>query len=164
MTASILVFADNPTILENLGLTLLGAGYDVITAEDSQAAQAALEAQAIDLVVSDLAVPRPEGLAFFERTRRDSRWAKLPFLFITGLDLPNKLAADNQPAACLYRPVQPEDLLATVEHLLTVVGNTCRSEPPPEWRMVRQSCVGPNNRRRPGDFLWDGRLPPFGNR
>jgi CheY-like chemotaxis protein len=119
-SASILVVDDNPVILENMGLALVAAGYDVATAGDGLAALDLLEAQPVDLVVSDVVLPRLDGRALYQRVREDPRWEGLPFLFITGHELQIGEAQGWHLEPCLCKPIQPEQLLAAVQHRLTL--------------------------------------------
>lgn len=62
------------------------AGYDVVTAQDGIDALDVLEAQSCRLVVSDVEMPRLDGLALARRLRHDPRWANVPIVLVTSKD------------------------------------------------------------------------------
>ena len=82
--AAILVVDDDPEVRELVSQTLQLAGHHVETADDGEAALAALERRAFDLVVSDIQMPRLDGIGLYrEAVRRDARLTRR-FIFVTG--------------------------------------------------------------------------------
>lgn len=81
---TILVVEDNGT-LRQLICTVLGKhGYRVLAAEDGQQALDILEAEYIDLIISDIMMPQMDGYELIERLR-ESKF-NLPILIITAKD------------------------------------------------------------------------------
>ena len=70
------------TLLTNI---LEATGYQVITAVDGMAAWKMLEGTKIDLLVSDIEMPRMDGFALTEKVRADHRFAGLPVVLVTSL-------------------------------------------------------------------------------
>lgn len=70
------------TLLTNI---LEATGYQVITAVDGMAAWKLLEGTKIDLLVSDIEMPRMDGFALTEKVRADQRFAGLPVVLVTSL-------------------------------------------------------------------------------
>jgi len=66
-SATVLVVDDEPAIRETIALFLEAEGYAVRTAPDGLAALAALEQDGIDLVLSDVRMPRLDGIALTHR-------------------------------------------------------------------------------------------------
>jgi two-component system, chemotaxis family, sensor kinase CheA len=64
---------------------LTSAGYEVIVATDGEEAWEALQAESVDLVVSDVEMPRCNGLELTRRIRASSRFQKLPVVLVTSL-------------------------------------------------------------------------------
>ena len=62
---------------------LLGARYDVAVAEDGEAALAAIEKQPPDLVLSDIMMPRLDGLGLLTRLRSNPRTSTLPVVLLS---------------------------------------------------------------------------------
>jgi two-component system, chemotaxis family, sensor kinase CheA len=62
---------------------LEGAGYIVVTAVDGEDGYEKLLSQPFDGIVSDIEMPRLDGIALTERVRKDSRFATLPVVLVT---------------------------------------------------------------------------------
>ena len=116
MTAVILVVEDQPAMQRNIRMGLEMSGYTVVAAADGIEALAVLNAQPVDLILADVAMPRMNGYQLYEQLRRNPRWALMPFIFVSarGLDSDVRygkaLGADDY----LVKPFQLEDLLAIV--------------------------------------------------
>ncbi|NKZ08261.1 SpoIIE family protein phosphatase [Actinomadura latina] len=114
--ATVLVADDNGDMREYLGRLLRGAGYRVGTAADGRAALEAVRRDAPDLVVSDVMMPRLNGLELVAELRADPRTAAVPVLLLSaragqeasieGL----RAGADDY----LLKPFAAADLLARV--------------------------------------------------
>jgi two-component system chemotaxis sensor kinase CheA len=68
------------TLLQNI---LESAGYEVKTAPDGAAGYATLLAEAFDLVVSDVEMPRMDGFELTKRIRGEPKLAELPVVLVT---------------------------------------------------------------------------------
>ncbi|GAA0343422.1 SpoIIE family protein phosphatase [Actinoallomurus spadix] len=83
MPARVLVADDNADMREYLTRLLRGAGHEVTAVEDGQAALEAARADAPDLVVSDVMMPRLDGLQLVAALREDPRTASVPVLLLS---------------------------------------------------------------------------------
>ncbi|MDY0969197.1 response regulator, partial [Sphingomonas sp. CFBP9021] len=83
MPRTILIADDDPHIRQLLAFALAKAGLDTIEAEDGEAALAAVESHAPDLVVLDINMPRMDGIETCRRLRARS---DLPILFLSSRD------------------------------------------------------------------------------
>ncbi|WP_427151998.1 SpoIIE family protein phosphatase [Streptomyces sp. TRM70308] len=81
--AHVLVADDNADMREYLTRLLTGAGYGVAAVADGVEALAAVRAHAPDLVVSDVMMPRLDGLSLVAELRADSRTAAVPVLLLS---------------------------------------------------------------------------------
>lgn len=84
----ILIAEDSVTSRALLRKTLENAGYEVITAVDGVDAFTRLREQDVDLVVSDVDMPRMNGFTLTEKIRTDERLCKTPVILVTALDTP----------------------------------------------------------------------------
>jgi two-component system chemotaxis sensor kinase CheA len=82
----VLVVDDALTVRELERSILERAGYDVSIASDGLEALACLEAEAIDLVLTDVEMPRMDGFALTRAIRGRADLANLPILIVTTLD------------------------------------------------------------------------------
>ena len=126
-SASILVVDDQPEILENLALVLELEGYKVLTARDGVEALAVLEAQTVDLILADIAMPRMNGYQLYERVREDPRSVAVPFVFLTARAMDSDIRYGKALGVDDYltKPIQPEDLLASVRRSLAPGAAAC---------------------------------------
>jgi CheY-like chemotaxis protein len=121
-SASILLVDDQPDLLDNLSLTLGMAGYQTVTASDGFEALAVLQRQPVDLILSDITMPRLDGYQLYHRVRQNPEWAKIPFLFLTGcgflsdgeIRYGKALGIDEY----LSKPIRSKELLAAVQRVL----------------------------------------------
>jgi DNA-binding response OmpR family regulator len=115
--ASILVVDDQLTLRDNVKQLLEEAGYQVLTAGDGVEALAVLQAQPIDLILADIAMPHMNGYQLYERVRENPQWVKIPFIFLTARTMDSDIRYGKQLGVddYLVKPFQFEDLLAIVE-------------------------------------------------
>jgi PAS domain S-box-containing protein len=83
LPARVLVADDNADMREYLARLLRSAGYRVTTVTDGQAALDAVRADAPDLVISDVMMPRLDGLGLVAALRADPRTAAVPALLLS---------------------------------------------------------------------------------
>jgi two-component system chemotaxis sensor kinase CheA len=82
----VLVAEDSITSRMLIKAILEGAGYRVTTAVDGLEAFSLLRAEAFDLVVSDVEMPRLDGFGLTARIRADQKLADLPVVLVTALE------------------------------------------------------------------------------
>jgi CheY-like chemotaxis protein len=120
--AFILVVDDQPQLLESIQMTLELAGYRVCTAGTGIEALTVLQAQLIDLILTDIAMPQLDGYQLCRRVRADDRWNAIPLLVLSArgaeedMRYAKALGADDY----LLKPIEPEDLLTAVHDWLHV--------------------------------------------
>jgi DNA-binding response OmpR family regulator len=113
---AILVVDDEAQIRECMDLLLKAEGFQVITAADGSTALDILNTQSVDLIVSDIGMPRMNGYQLFERVRQRTEWASIPFLFLTVRNMDSDVRYGKELGVDDYlsKPFEPEDLLAAV--------------------------------------------------
>jgi CheY-like chemotaxis protein len=94
---------------------LLGqVGHHIVTASNGAAALDVLGEQTVDVVVSDVKMPRMDGFQLCRALRRDRRWARLPFVFYSSIfigDRAEALGIDLGATAYLdTKHVQPDQI------------------------------------------------------
>jgi CheY-like chemotaxis protein len=83
MSFTVLLIDDNPVNLKLAAEVLLAEGHAIIRAEDAEQALSLLETQMPDLVLTDIALPRMDGLELTRRLKADPRYRHLPVVALT---------------------------------------------------------------------------------
>lgn len=115
--AKILIADDDPHIRQLLAFALEKAGFEVVEAEDGEAALAKAETAAPDLLVLDLNMPRMSGLDVCRQLRARG---ELPILILSSRDeeidrvLGIELGADDY----VVKPFSPREVVARVTAIL----------------------------------------------
>ena len=82
----VLVVDDSLTVRELERKLLLGRGYDVAVAVDGMDGWNALRAEDFDLLITDIDMPRMDGIELVTLLRRDSRLQSLPVMVVSYKD------------------------------------------------------------------------------
>ena len=130
--ATILVVDDEPRLLDSVRRALEAAGYRVLTAGDGVEALGVLEAQPVDLILADVAMPRMNGYQLYERVREDPQWVAIPFVFLTARALDSDVRYGKELGADDYltKPLDPADMLAVVRGKLRRARQLARQRSP----------------------------------
>ena len=121
MPARILVVDDDPLLLGLWKITLEDdADAVVVTADDGAAAIARLD-ERFDLVITDLHMPRVNGLAVIQAVRQ--RWPATPVMLVTGRAASGLVLETVRADVLLSKPFDLDEALATVRSLLRVKGS-----------------------------------------
>lgn len=115
-SADILVVDDVRAVVENLAVTLEAAGHRVLTATDGLQALKLMETEPVDLIVADISMPGMNGYQLLERVRQNPEWLLIPFVFLTARTLDSDVRYGKELGVDDYltKPIEPEDLLASV--------------------------------------------------
>ncbi len=85
--AKILIVEDDPHLREGLAdlLELQNDRYKLVidTAVNGVEGLAALENNTPDLIISDIMMPQMDGYTFLQTVRKNPRWFRIPFIFLT---------------------------------------------------------------------------------
>jgi CheY-like chemotaxis protein len=98
-----------------------GAMGPVLEAADGVEALRRVRADAVGLVISDVALPLMDGMALRQAIRDDAAHARLPVLLISGE--PESAVLIGPDDAFLAKPFNARDLLAAVRSLMSPFGN-----------------------------------------
>lgn len=120
MKKIILTVDDAPTMRKVVALALNGVGHEVIEAEDGLAALGLLQTRHVDLVITDVNMPRMDGIEFTRRARMLPNFQRTPILLLTTESDPGKKTLGRAAGATgwLVKPFQREQLLAVVAKVL----------------------------------------------
>jgi two-component system chemotaxis sensor kinase CheA len=117
----ILLVDDTPTTRVLQKSILESAGYEVLMAVDGVDAWSTLLAEEIDLVITDVEMPRKDGFALTQDIRVSERYRHLPVVLVTGRGSDNDKQRGADAGANAYIVKSSFDhnvLLATIESLI----------------------------------------------
>jgi two-component system, chemotaxis family, chemotaxis protein CheY len=119
MSKTILTVDDSATVRQMVTFTLQAAGYDVLAASDGQDALAKL-AQPLAMVITDLNMPRLDGIGLIQGLRTLPATKYVPIVVLTTeSETAKKQAARAAGAtAWIVKPFRPEQLLSVVQKVL----------------------------------------------
>jgi two-component system KDP operon response regulator KdpE len=112
-THLILVVDDDPSIRQTLSRELALAGYDVVAAADGAEGGEVFAARQPDLVITDLAMPRKDGLALLSEIRRTDA-TPVVVLSVRGEEEDKVRALDLGADDYVTKPFSLRELLARV--------------------------------------------------
>jgi DNA-binding response OmpR family regulator len=118
----VLLCDDEAHILRAAQIKLSHAGYDVSTAGDGQEAWESILASPPDILVTDLQMPRVDGLELSRRVRETPATAQLPILMLTakGFEIAHlELAEKCGVLAVLPKPFSPRELVRYIDTILS---------------------------------------------
>jgi two-component system, chemotaxis family, chemotaxis protein CheY len=116
----ILAVDDSPSMREMVALALKSAGFNVTSAVDGEEALSAARAQSFDLVLSDVNMPRMDGISFIRALRAETAYKHTPILMLTTEASPERKREGKAAGATgwIVKPFDPEQLVATMQRVL----------------------------------------------
>ncbi|MGQ9927136.1 MAG: response regulator [Chloroflexaceae bacterium] len=119
MTTVLLVedYAPNARLLS---FVLEQHGYAVVCARDGVQALGHLQTMPIDVIVTDLIMPRLDGIGLAERVRADARFSHVPMIVVTasGKEYDAVRAAGAGVDVFLTKPVESDELVRAVTQVV----------------------------------------------
>jgi two-component system, chemotaxis family, chemotaxis protein CheY len=138
--ATILIVDDYAPNHRLMSFVLEQHGYAVMAAFDGQQALERLNNVAIDLVLTDLSMPKMDGLSLTRAIRADTRFAHTPIIIVTASsrEQDHVRASGIGVEAFLTKPVDSEDLVNEVDRLL---GRGTNPRPASPFMMFQRSAA-----------------------
>jgi two-component system chemotaxis response regulator CheY len=121
MAKNILIVDDSESIRAVVSIALRSEGYNVIIGEDGQhGLELLLENESVNLIISDLNMPRMDGITFLKEVRKLEKFKYLPILILTTESQESKkMEAKNSGATgWIIKPFVKEKLLAVVKKVM----------------------------------------------
>lgn len=114
----ILVAEDDKNIRTVIAKTLINAGYEVVECVDGVAAVANFERQHIDLVITDIMMPRMDGNELVKQLKKQN--IDIPIIMLTALEhIDDKEKSFNNGADdYMVKPISMKELVLRVKALL----------------------------------------------
>lgn len=121
---TVMVVEDSVATRQFLERLLAGVGLTVLACRDGREALDTLEQRRgeINLIISDVEMPRVNGLELLQKVRADQTYCKTPVLMVTSRtgDQHRQRAIELGASGYLGKPIQPQLLLQTIQPFLSV--------------------------------------------
>lgn len=118
--ATILAVDDSNSMRQMVSFTLKQAGHEVTEAADGVEALELAKKNAFTLVISDVNMPRMDGITLIRQLRTLPNYKFTPLLMLTTESGPEKKQEGKAAGATgwIVKPFNPDQLLATVKRVL----------------------------------------------
>jgi two-component system chemotaxis response regulator CheY len=120
MAKTIMIVDDSGSMREMVSFVLKGAGYDVVDACDGQDALSKLTGKKVNLIISDVNMPKLDGIGLVKAVKLLPNYKFTPIVMLTTESQQAK-KQEGQAAGAkgwIVKPFNPEQLLAAVEKLV----------------------------------------------
>ena len=119
----VLIVDDSLSVRSSLSQLMSDGGYQVVTARDGLEAVNMLEEEAPDVVLTDLEMPRMNGLDLLGYIRNSNQWNPLPVVMITSRTMAKHRQQAEQAGVNSYitKPFTEDEVLASVDRHLTSI-------------------------------------------
>jgi two-component system chemotaxis response regulator CheY len=121
MSEHILIVDDSKTVRNLVAFIMKREGYRVTTAEDGMDGLEKLygASDPIDLIISDVNMPRMDGFTFIKQVREQSAYKDLPIMVLSTEGRSEDIDQGMKLGANLYmvKPAQPEKMVQNIKML-----------------------------------------------
>lgn len=116
----VLAVDDSPSIRGLVSHVLDQAGYEVVLAEDGVEALEIANEQTADLVLTDINMPRLDGIGLISKLRESSNYKYTPILVLTTESGTEKKMQGKAAGATgwIVKPFDPDQLIAVIQKVL----------------------------------------------
>jgi two-component system chemotaxis response regulator CheY len=120
MARLILTVDDSPSIRLMMHLTLTGEGYEVKQTSDGVEALEFARNHNADLVLTDINMPRMDGLTLIRELRMLPAYKTVPMLVLTTESTPDRKLLGKEAGATgwLVKPFNSQQLMATIARVI----------------------------------------------
>ena len=118
--AHILIVDDSKTVRNLVAFILKREGYKVTMAEDGlDGLEKLYSADKIDLIISDVNMPRMDGFTFIKNVREQEAYKDTPIMVLSTEGRPQDINHGMMLGANLYmvKPAQPEKMVKNIKML-----------------------------------------------
>jgi two-component system chemotaxis response regulator CheY len=120
MNEHILIVDDSKTVRNLVAFIIKREGYKVTLAEDGlDGLEKLFSADKIDLIISDVNMPRMDGFTFIKQVREQEAYKDLPIMVLSTEGRPQDIDLGMKLGANLYmvKPAQPEKMVQNIKML-----------------------------------------------
>ena len=117
---TVMTVDDSATIRQMVRFVLQGAGYEVVEATDGADALSKLKGQELHLFLSDINMPKMDGLELTRQLRAMPQYRFVPIVLLTTESHPEKKQEGKAAGATAWivKPFKPDQLLAVLKKVV----------------------------------------------
>lgn len=121
MTKHILIVDDSRTVRNLVAFIMKKEGFKVTMAEDGlDGLEKLYSSSGVDLIISDINMPRMDGFSFIKNIREQEAYRDLPVVILSTEGQEKDIKQGVSLGANLYmvKPAQPEEMVKNIRMLL----------------------------------------------
>lgn len=120
MPRKVLIVDDEPNIVISLEFLMKREGFEVLVANDGEAALQQIATHLPDLVLLDVMLPKRNGFEVCQQLRGNPEWAGVKVIMLTAKGRDTEVAKGLALGADAYmtKPFSTKDLVAQVKQML----------------------------------------------
>lgn len=120
MTRVIMTADDSSSVRQMVSFTLKQAGYEVVEAVDGQDAVDKLISHQIHMLITDLNMPRMDGIELIKQVRAQAAYQFIPIIMLTTESQPEMKVKGKEAGATgwIVKPFKPEQLVGVIKKVL----------------------------------------------
>lgn len=130
MSKKVLVVDDDPDVRLFSIAVLEENGFTPLEATNGEEGMRLIQSEKPELVILDVLMPRESGVRLYRQIKTDKKLAKIPIIILSGITEKSFLRSQKAltefggaevppPDAYLEKPVEPEELAATIKSVLS---------------------------------------------
>lgn len=120
MSKTIMIVDDSASLRQVVRIALRGVGFEVIEASDGQEALEQLDGKKIHLVISDVNMPRMDGISFVKAAKQIPAYRFTPVVMLTteSGEASKEKGRAAGAKAWMNKPFQPAQIVSVVSRLI----------------------------------------------
>ncbi|HSI57274.1 MAG TPA: response regulator [Ideonella sp.] len=120
MAKTIMIVDDSASLRQVVGISLRGAGYDVLEGCDGKDALSKLKGQKVHLIISDVNMPNMDGISLVKAVKELPAYKFTPIVMLTteSQDAKKREGQAAGAKAWVLKPFNPPQLLSVVQKLV----------------------------------------------
>ena len=120
MAKTIMIVDDSASLRQVVGISLRGAGYDVLEGCDGVDALRKLTGQKVHLIISDVNMPNMDGISLVKAVKQMPAYKFTPIVMLTTESQEEKKRQGQEAGAKAWvvKPFKPEQLIGVVQKLV----------------------------------------------
>lgn len=120
MSKMIMTVDDSISIRQMVGFTLAKEGYEILEASNGEDAEQKLDANNVQMMITDLNMPKMNGIELIKKVRANPKCRFMPIVMLTTESEESSVQEGKAAGATgwIIKPFKPNQLVGVVKKLL----------------------------------------------